>query len=158
MGNPNFGTTPVTLAGVFLPWPLAVIIGLIKGIASAVDTGRFLVEIAAGIGDALMAYFTFRLALRWHKALAALVGQGSRFIFTSGMVALAVSLFIALGIITPQEAPVAGLTGSFFSDFAASWLHISYPAVALSILFNAVASVIIILLFGKYIERFLKKN
>jgi hypothetical protein len=156
MGNPNFGTTPVTLAGVFLPWPFAIIIGLIKGVCTAVYTGRFLVEIPAGIGDALMGLFTWFLARRMYTTLASFIGQISRFVVTSGLVAIAVSAAIAFKSITPANAPVAGLSFSFFDNLANSWLAISFPAIFVSVLVNSALAIAIILIFDKFIYKFLK--
>jgi riboflavin transporter FmnP len=155
IGNPNFGSTPITLAAVFLPWPVSIIAALIKGITSSLFTGRFVVEISAGIGDALMALLTFWLARRWNKSLSAFIGQLSRYILTAGMVALGVSVAIATGIITAENAPVAGLGTSFFSNLASTWLAICHPALTLSIGFNVILSVIIIAFLGKRIDRFL---
>jgi len=156
MGNPNFGTTPVTLAAVFLPWPFTIIIGLIKGLCTAVYTGSFLVEIPAGIGDALMGLFTWFLARRWFTTLAAFVGQVSRFVVTSGLVAIAFSAAIAFKSITPANAPVAGLSFSFFDNLAASWLAISFPAIFVSVLVNSALAIAFILLFDQFIYKFLK--
>jgi hypothetical protein len=155
IGNPNFGSTPITLAAVFLPWPVGIIAAIVKGITSSLFTGRFLVEIPAGIGDAFMALLTFWLARRWNKSLSAFIGQLSRYILTGGMVALGVSIAIAAGIILPENAPAAGLTTSFFSNLAATWIAICHPALTLSILFNTVLSVIIIAFLGKRIDRLL---
>lgn len=154
-GNPNLGTTPVTLAAVYLPWYLALITGLAKGISAAAFTGRWLVELSAGIGDTLMACFTFWLARSMHKTIAAILGQVSRYIFTSGLVALAVSIAVATGMINPSQAPVSGLTGAFLHDLVMSWSGISYPSITVSILFNFVVSVLVIMLFGPHIEHFL---
>jgi thiamine transporter ThiT len=158
MGNPNFGSTPITLAAVFLPWPVGIIAGLVKGVTTALFTGKFLVEIPAGIGDALMALFTFWLARRWNKSLSAFIGQVSRYILTAGMVALGIGIAVAAGIITPEAAPVQGLTQSFFANMANAWIAICHPALTLSILFNTVLSVIIIAALGKRIERFLRPD
>jgi hypothetical protein len=155
MGNPNFGTTPVTLAGIFLPWPFAVIIGLIKGISTAVYTGRFLVELPVGVGDALMGLFTAFLARRWYTTLAAFVGQLSRFVFSAGLMAIVVSIAIAMNSITPANAPVTGLSFSFWDNIGASWLSISFPAIFISMLVNAAASIAVILLFDRFIYKFL---
>jgi thiamine transporter ThiT len=154
-GNPNLGTTPVTLAAVYLPWYLGLITGLIKGISTAAITGRWLVEIPAGIGDALMACFTFWLARSMHKTIAAILGQLSRYIFTSGLIALTISTALAAGLINPSQAPVGGLTGTFLHNLIISWSGISYPSITVSILFNLVVSVLVILLFGNPIEKFL---
>jgi riboflavin transporter FmnP len=158
IGNPNFGSTPITLAAVFLPWPVGIIAALVKGITTSLFTGKFLVEIPAGIGDALMALFTFWLARHWNKSLSAFIGQLSRYILTAGMVALGVSVAIAVGVILPENAPVAGLTSSFFNNLASTWKAICHPALTLSILFNTVLSVIIIAALGKRIEIFLKQG
>ena len=155
IGNPNFGSTPITLAAVFLPWPFGIITALVKGITSSLFTGRFVVEISAGIGDALMALFTFWLARRWNKSLSAFIGQLSRYILTAGIVALGVSVAVATGIITVENAPVAGLGNSFFSNLSSTWLAICHPALTLSIGFNTILSVIIIAFLGKRIDRFL---
>jgi len=154
-GNPNLGTTPVTLAAVYLPWYLGLITGLIKGISSAAFTGRWLVEISAGAGDALMACFTFWAAKSMHKSIAAILGQLSRYIFTSGLVALSISVALATGMIGPSQAPVSGLTGTFLQNLIISWSSISYPSITISILFNLVVSVLLILISGQYIEKFL---
>lgn len=155
IGNPNFGSTPVTLAAVFLPWPFGIITALVKGITSSLFTGRFVVEIAAGAGDALMALLTFWLVRRWNKSLSAFIGQLSRYILTAGMVALGISIAIATGIITTENAPVVGLSNSFFSNLASTWLDICHPALTLSIGFNTILSVIIIAFLGKKIDKFL---
>jgi len=110
----------------------------------------------AGFGDALMAYFTCRLVGHWGRTYAAIAGQLSRYIFTSGMVALCVGLAVATGVVSPADAPVSGLTSSALGNIFATWKAISYPAVTLSIAFNIVASVLIILLFGKRIQKILK--
>lgn len=155
LGNPNLGSTPVTLAAVYLPWPFGIIIGLIKGISTALFTGRYLTEISAGIGDALMAYFTYLLARRLHKAISAALGQVSRLIFTSGMVALGFTVSLAAGWITPAAAPVSDLTSSAAHNFITVWRGITHPSIILSIALNLVLSVVVILLLGKRIERYL---
>ena len=159
-GNPNFGSTPVTIAAVFLPWPVGVITGILKGIGVSIWTGKVFVEMPAGIGDALMAYFTNRLAKRWKKSYAAVAGQISRYIFTSGMVALFISLAIAMGAISPTGMLIPGLapSSSFTANLFTTWAAISFPALTLSIIFNASASVLIIHLAGKRIEERLSKD
>jgi hypothetical protein len=158
IGNPNFGSTPITLAAVFLPWPVAMIAALVKGVTTSLFTGQFLVEIPAGIGDALMALFTFRLVKHLNKSLSAFIGQVSRYILTGGMVALGTTVAMAAGMISAQTAAAQGLTSSFFANLAASWKAIAYPALTFSILFNTLLSVIIIAALGKRIDRFLRAN
>jgi hypothetical protein len=154
-GNPNFGTTPVTLAAVYLPWYLGLVTGLVKGLAAAAYTGRWLVEIAAGVGDALMACFTFWVARSMHKTIAVILGQFSRYVFTSGLIALSISTALATGMINSSQAPVRGLTGDYLHNIILSWIGISYPSITISILFNLVLSVLIILIFDRYIEKYI---
>jgi hypothetical protein len=154
-GNPNLGTTPVTLAAVFLPWYLGLVTGLAKGISAAAFTGRWLVEIPAGVGDAVMACFTFWAAKYMHKTIAAILGQFSRYIFTSGLIALTVSSALAAGLISTAQAPVKDLTGDFLHNLIISWGGISYPSITISILFNLVVSVLLILVLGNQVEKFL---
>lgn len=158
IGNPNLGSSPVTLAALYLPWPVCIIIGLIKGVAASIITGRVWVEMPAGIGDAIMGIFTWWMAGHMHKSWAAILGQASRIVFTSGVVALCVSGAIALNLLTPATAPVKGLTASFFPDFGTSWLGITWPAILLSIAVNAVFCLVIVLLFSRSIENSLKKS
>jgi hypothetical protein len=154
-GNPNLGTTPVTLAAVYLPWYLGLVTGLVKGISTAAFTGKWLVEIPAGAGDALMACFTFWAAKSMHKTIAAILGQFSRYIFTSGLIALTISTALAAGWISAAQAPVKGLTADFLHNLIISWGGISYPSITISILFNLVVSVLLILVFGNLVEKFL---
>lgn len=154
-GNPNLGTTPVTLAAVYLPWYMGLITGLVKGISTAAFTGRWLVEIPAGVGDALMACFTFWVARSMHKTIAAILGQLSRYIFTSGLIALTISTALAAGLINPAQAPIKDLTGDFLHNLIISWSGISYPSITISILFNFVVSVLLIMVFGGPVEKFL---
>jgi len=154
-GNPNLGTTPVTLAAVYLPWYLGLLTGLVKGISAAAFTGRWLVEIPAGVGDALMACFTFWVAKSMHKTIAAILGQFSRYIFTSGLIALTISTALAAGLLNASQAPVKGLTDDFLHNLIIIWGGISYPSITISILFNLVVSVLLIMIFGALIEKFL---
>ncbi len=156
LGNPNLGSAPATLAAVFLPWPIGIIAGIIKGIAASIFTGKWLVEMSAGIGDAMMAALTFWLAKHFNKSVAATLGQISRYVFSSGMVAMCISIAIAIGMISPESAPLSGLTSSTTNNIVTVWKSISYPAITLSIAVNLVASLLVILVFGKRIERVLR--
>lgn len=158
IGNPNLGSAPATLAALYLPWPVCIIIALIKGIASSIITGRAWVELPAGVGDALMALFTFWLARHMHKGWAAVLGQASRIVFTSGVVALCVSIAVSLNLLTPASSPITGLTASLLPDIVVSWLEITFPAVILSVAVNAIVCLIIALLFSRPIENSLKGN
>lgn len=44
VGNPNLGTTPVTLTALYLPWYLGMIMGLVKGVATSIFTGRWIYD------------------------------------------------------------------------------------------------------------------
>jgi hypothetical protein len=157
VGNPNLGSTPATLAAVYLPWPFCIIIALIKGIASSVISGRPWVEMPAGIGDAFMAIFTFWLVKHMHKGWAAALGQLSRIILTSGTVALCVSAAFALNLLTSATSPIPGLTSSFFSNLGIGWMSMTFWAIVLSAVINGMVSVTIVLLFSRPIENSLKK-
>lgn len=157
VGNPNLGTTPATLAAVFLPWPFCIVIALIKGIATSIITGRAWVELPVGVGDAIMAIFTFWLARRMHKGWAVVLGQCSRVIFTSGMVAICVSAAFALNLLTSATSPIPGLTSSFLSNIGICWWSITVWAIVLSVALNALVSLIVVLLFSRPIENSLKK-
>lgn len=152
VGNPNLGSVPATLAAVWLPWPFCIVIALIKGISAAIITGRAWIEIPAGIGDAIMAIFTFWLARHMHKAWAAVLGQFSRLIFTSGTIALCVSTALAVNILPLTTSPIPGLTSSFFSNLMTSWLAITAWSIVLSATVNAVFSLIIVLLLTRPVE------
>jgi hypothetical protein len=157
VGNPNLGSTPATLAAIYLPWPFCIIIALLKGIASSIITGRAWVEMPAGIGDAFMALFTFWLARHMHKGWATALGQFSRVVFTSGAVALCVSIAFSLNLLTSATSPIPGLTSSLFSNIGISWLSITVWSIVLSAVVNAAFSLIIVLLFSRPIENSLKK-
>lgn len=156
LGNPNLGSTPATLAAVFLPWPICIIAGILKGIAASIFTGKWLVEMPAGIGDAMMATLTFWLAKRLNNSLAATLGQISRYIFSSGMIALSISIAIATGVISPETAPVSGLTSSVVENMWTVWKSISCPAITLSIVVNLALSLLVIMIFQKHIQKALR--
>jgi hypothetical protein len=157
VGNPNLGSTPATLAAIYLPWPFCIVIALIKGISASIFTGRVWVEMLAGTGDAFMALFTFWLVKHMHKGWAAGLGQASRIVFTSGTVALGVSIGQALNLFTPATAPVPGLTPSFLSNIGISWYAMTVWAIVISAAVNGLVSVIVVLLFSRPIENSLKK-
>jgi len=158
VGNPNLGSTPATLAAIYLPWPFCIIIALIKGIAASIITGRAWVEMPAGIGDAFMAIFTYWLAKHMHKGWAVTLGQFSRIIFTSGTIALTVSIAFSFNILTSATSPIPGLTSSLLYNIGKSWMSITFWAIVLSAAVNAVFSAIIVLLFSCPIENSLKKQ
>jgi riboflavin transporter FmnP len=158
VGNPNLASTPATLAAVFLPWPCGVIVALIKGISVSIFTGRYWVELPVGVGDAFMALFTWWLAKRWNRTASAAVGQATRAVFSSGMVALCISLAVAAGWLTASSSPIPNLTSSLAANFGIAWMSITWPAIVLSILVNALVSAVVILLYSKGIERLLGRR
>jgi len=158
IGSPNFGTTPVTVAAVLLPWPVGVIAGVAKGIGASFWTGRTFVELSAGIGDVFMALLTARMVKRMNRNLAVVFGQLSRFILTSGAVAVIIGVLVAYGIISPGLSPVSNLTASAWHNIVIIWKTLTYPAIALSIGVNMAASLIAVWLFGDIIDLTLYKN
>ncbi|KYC52109.1 MAG: hypothetical protein AMQ22_00971 [Candidatus Methanofastidiosum methylothiophilum] len=136
-GNPNLGTTPVSIVSIFTPLG-GIITALVKGISSSIYTGRTYVEMAAGVGDALMALLTFYLVKKIGKEKAIIVGQFSRYIFTSTLVAISVSFFRDKNI---NEIPII-------------WIDM-FPAITISIILNIVATIIILKIFGDKINNYL---
>lgn len=136
-GNPNLGTTPVSIISLFSPLG-SVFTALVKGISSSIYTGRTYVEMAAGIGDALMALLTFYLVKKIGKEKAIIVGQISRYIFTSTLVAISVSIYRDNNI---SEIPII-------------WVDM-FPAITISIIVNTVAAIIFLKMFGNKINNYL---
>jgi len=168
-GNPNLGSTPVTVASVLCPLPVGVIAGIIKGIGASLWTGQPFIELPAGIGDALMAAFTHHLARRWkRKVHAAVAGQLSRYLFTSGMIALYIGLSVSFGSSGPEASVFQALFKKFpwfaglvsilpspIANVAIVWFAI-LPAVTLSIAANMLVSAIVIAAAGERIEEILR--
>ena len=126
-GNPNLGSTPVSISAVMFTPGVSFLTGVIKGIGASMWTGQPHIEFAAGTGDALMAVFTFYVMKFMRAEKALVLGQLSRYIFTSSLIALSVSVFINGNIMLFPEV----------------WVAI-FPAVTLSIIANAAISVILV--------------
>ncbi|RZN45163.1 hypothetical protein EF808_06825 [archaeon] len=126
-GNPNLGSTPVSVAGVLFPPQIAFLTGLIKGIGASLWTGQPYIEMAAGIGDALMAVFTVLLVRKYRTDVAIICGQLSRYIFTSGLIAISVAV-----LLNGDPALIPSM-----------WVAI-FPAVTLSIIANTAVSLVIV--------------
>jgi hypothetical protein len=165
-GNPNLGSTPVIIAAVLCPWPVGFIVGIIKGIGVSLWTGVWYIELPAGVGDALMAALAYKLSKKIQAKYAVLVGQFSRYILTSGMIALFIALMLASGGATPEITSVFSslserlaesmpalsfLTENpgFFGFFAILWIAISFPAVTLSIIANAFVAFVVVAVLEK---------
>ncbi|MGC8998904.1 MAG: hypothetical protein ACP5JW_05870 [Candidatus Bathyarchaeia archaeon] len=168
-GNPNLGSTPVTVAGVLCPMPIGIVVGIIKGIGASLWTGQPFIEIPAGVGDALMAAFANYLARRWKKSVyAAICGQLSRYLFTSGIIALYIGLAVSFGSQGPETSVFQALLKKFpwFVQIASSLPHpiangvvvwaAILPAVTLSIAANMFISTLVIAAAGKKLEELLK--
>ena len=164
-GNPNLGSTPVTIAGVLCPLQVGVAAGIVKGIAASLWTGQALIEMPAGIGDALMAAFANYLARRWKRTYAVIAGQLSRYLFTSGMIAFNIGFVSSLG--ASEATAFQGVLRTFPSlvpsisplpppvvNIIIVWLAI-FPAVTLSILANMLASTLVIATAEKRLEKLL---
>lgn len=168
-GNPNLGSTPVTLAAVLCPMPVGVVAGIIKGLGASLWTGQSYIEMPAGVGDALMAIFTNYLSRRLRrKAYAVVIGQLSRYFFTSGMIALYIGLAVSLGSSGPEASTLQSLQRRLsisihFASYLPSpmanilivWLAI-LPAVTLSIIGNTIVSATVITIAGKRLEKLLR--
>jgi len=141
LGNPNLGTTPVSISAVMFAPEVSFIAGILKGIGASISSGKPYVEFAAGIGDAFMALFTFYLMRRMRGEGAIVIGQLSRYLFTASLVAFSVSMFVDNDI----------------TLFAEAWRGI-LPALTWSIIANSVVSVIIFRLFGKGISEWFGKR
>ena len=126
-GNPNLGSTPVSVSAVLFPPGISFATGILKGIGASLWTGQPYIEMAAGIGDACMALCTYGLSRRMQAHHAIVLGQLSRYIFTSGLIALSVSIFIK------GDISLAGAT----------WVAI-FPAVTLSIIANAAVALLLV--------------
>jgi hypothetical protein len=103
-----------------------------------------------------MAIFTYWLARHMQKGWAVVLGQFSRIIFTSGAVALCISLALAFNLLTPATSPIAGMTSSFISNLGTSWLSMTVWAIILSATVNAIVSLVIVLLLTRTVENSLK--
>jgi len=175
IGNPNLGSTPVVLAAVLCPWPVGIIVGIIKGIGASIWTGKWYVEFPAGVGDALMAAFTYRLSRKIKAEYAVVVGQLSRYIFTSGAVALFIAsmvtsgwassiinaLFSSLSQRLIESLPALAFLAEnpgFLASFAIVWIDTSFPAVTLSIVANAIVAFVIIKILGKKLSSLINKK
>jgi hypothetical protein len=167
-GNPNLGSTPVILAGVLCPLPVGVAAGIIKGIGASLWTGQAIIEMPAGIGDALMAAFANYLARRWKRIYAVIVGQFSRYIFTSGMIALNVGFMTSVGASEtttfqrllrglPWFVPSISHLPPLVANVMIVWLAI-FPAITLSIAANLLISTLVIAAAEKRLENLLTRN
>lgn len=122
-GNPNLGSTAISVVAVASPGIPAFAVGLIKGLGASLWTGQALIEIPAGIGDGIMGLLTSFISKRRNPVLAVVAGQLTRYVFTSGSIALSLSFFQS------QSYP----------SFLAAWIAM-VPAITLSIVGNALIS------------------
>jgi hypothetical protein len=152
IGSTDFSSAPVTVAAVLLPWPVAVLAGIIKGIGSALWGGSFLIEVPAGLGEALAALFTCWLVKRWQRYPAVIGGQISRFIFSGGIVSLFVGLGVAYGAISPGLSPIGNLTASAWQNISIVFKDISYPTMVLSVGVNLITALFAVWLLGEIVE------
>ncbi|MDH5807125.1 MAG: hypothetical protein QXW62_05295 [Candidatus Methanomethylicaceae archaeon] len=155
LGNPNLGSTPISISAIFLNSYGVFMVGVIKGIGVSIWTGQALLELPAGIGDGIMGLFTHFLCKRIRISYAIILGQISRYIFTSGMIALTLGLLLSLSpnIVMPLVGKVIpnNLQTNLFSNILAIWFAM-IPAITTSIIVNSILSVII----GFAIEKFYK--
>lgn len=167
LGNPNLGSTPVSIAGATATVPVAFAVAIIKGVGVSLSTGQALLELPAGLGDGMMALFTHWMARRINVVAAVLIGQLSRYIFTSGMIALvlgsvasinpsylgAFTLFSKITSATPSMVPT-GLS-SLPTYVGMVWVGM-VPAITASIVANAILSVAVVAALKKFYPSLLK--
>jgi thiamine transporter ThiT len=164
-GDITPASTPVSIVATIAPFPVGMGASVIKGIGISMWTGEWFMEIPVGVGDSLMAAFTYFLIKRKLKPSRAVVlGQLSRFLFTSGMVALYVSSVVSLGVPSPLGGDVAAQFDSyaarlglktagypFLSCMAIVWLA-RVPSMTLSILLNSLLSVAVVVSAEKQLK------
>ncbi|MEN3034992.1 MAG: hypothetical protein ABC537_01695 [Candidatus Methanosuratincola sp.] len=135
LGNPNLGSTPVSIAASASPGLAAFAVGLIKGLGVSLWTGQALIEIPAGIGDGMMGILTSWLSRRINPVLAVAVGQLSRYFLTSGMIALSLTISKSYpGFLEAWIAMIPAITASIIvnlvlSTAAVAGLRRFYPSV-----------------------------
>lgn len=156
LGNPNLGSTPVSLSAIILNGKAVFMIGIIKGIGVSLWTGQALLELPAGLGDGIMGVFTRLLCKRMRAFYAIIIGQLSRYLFTSGIIALTLGTFLLLS--PDMMMPLVGRviphnlqTNLLLSNIIIIWLAM-VPAITASIITNALLSAIISLALEKYIR------
>ncbi|MCX8169589.1 MAG: hypothetical protein N3D72_00695, partial [Candidatus Methanomethyliaceae archaeon] len=156
LGNPNLGSTPVSLSTMVLSGNAVFIVGIIKGIGVSLWTGQALLELPAGLGDGIMGVFTCFLCRKMRKTYAIILGQISRYLFTSGMIALTLGTLLLLS--PDMVMPLVGKiiphnlqTNLILSNIIAIWLAM-VPAITASIIANALLSAIISLALERYIR------
>ncbi len=121
LGNPNLGSTPVSIAASASPGLAAFAVGIIKGVGVSLWTGQALIEIPAGIGDGLMGVFTSWLSRRINPVLAVAAGQISRYLFTSGMIAVSLTLSKSYpGFLEAWAAMIPAITASVVANLLLS--------------------------------------
>lgn len=169
---PPFGdltpaSTPVSIVATLAPPIVGVGASLIKGVGISAWTGEWFMEIPVGVGDAAMAALTWYLVKKRVKpTYSVILGQLSRYLFTSGMVALYISVVLSTGIPSPLGGDVVakfskyavklGLAPTsyhFLSNMMIVWLA-RFPSTTLSIVVNAFLSVIILKSAGIQLKEF----
>jgi len=168
-GDVTPASTPISVISTIAPLPVGMGASLIKGLGISLWTGDWFMEILVGIGDSLMAGFTWYLVKKKVKHTRAVVlGQLSRYLFTSGMVALYVSAVVSLGIPSPLGGDVIGKFASYAARIglgltnypfllctAIVWIA-RFPSMTLSILLNSFLSFAVIAKGEKVLRAFAK--
>ncbi|MEM2001174.1 MAG: hypothetical protein QXT77_00830 [Candidatus Methanomethylicaceae archaeon] len=168
LGNPNLGSTPVSLSAVLSGGFAGFLVGIIKGLGVSLWTGQAILEIPAGIGDGIMAVFTNALSKRMRPLYAVILGQISRYIFTSGMIALVLGTAATLSpTLLGAYAIFSKITSSsayaspewiplLISNIGLVWIAM-LPAITASIVANAALSAAVVLGLKKLAPSSLKK-
>jgi uncharacterized membrane protein len=167
LGNPNLGSTPVSIAAVTATAPVAFAVAIIKGLGVSLSTGQALLELPAGVGDGFMALFTYWLSKRINPAAAVLMGQLSRYIFTSGMIALVLGSVAAvnpsyLGAFTTFSKLTSAQPSTLHTGLSSLATYVGMvwvamiPAITASIVANAVLSVAVAVAMQRFYPSLLR--
>jgi len=168
LGNPNLGSTPVSLSAILSTGHAAFLVGIIKGLGVSLWTGQAILEIPAGIGDGLMALFTNALSKKIGPFYAVLLGQISRYLFTSGMIALVLGTTATLSpnllgayAIFSKVTSSASYTSPdwvplLISNIGLVWVAM-IPAITASVVANAALSAAVVVGLKKLAPSSLKK-
>jgi riboflavin transporter FmnP len=147
-GNPNLGSTAISLSALFLPPGEVFIVGIVKGIGVTIWTAQPLIEIPAGLGDGIMGIITHILLRRFRPGAAIVIGQICRYLTTSTSIALTWTILSCF-------RPELQRTGqNILQIFIGFWMWISFPAVSLSIAANSLlAGFIAEMLYRRHLIR-----
>jgi hypothetical protein len=164
-GDVTPASTPLSIVSPITPYYVGIIASLIKGMGISMWTGKWFIELPVGIGDSAMAGFTKYLSLKINPKIAIIIGQLSRYVFTSGIVSFYIGIILFFNLPSPLGGDVYGKfqtysdrinnihnDGSFFSIISIVWLARA-PSMTLSILLNTILSFLLFIPVQKIISK-----